>query len=115
MNSIRFGLVTNFGAIEIKRYVTTIGRLRCNIKLHSAECSDQHASLILLPNGQLKLRNRSNDENIFVNDDCLYPGQYALLSIGTIISFSGVESFRVCSMDDLPVISVTNLLELTPD
>lgn len=111
---IQFCLVTRYGAIEINRYVTTIGRVHCNIKLHSAECADHHASLICLPDGRLKLRNRSLDEVIFVNDHSLHPNQTIILAIGDIISFSGVESFRLLTNDLLPSIEIFEL-ELSPD
>lgn len=111
----RFCLITKYGAIELTRFVTTIGRLRCAIKLHSAECDDIHGSFIILPDGKIKLRNRSTSCVIFINDDCINPGEKTFLNIGDIISFSGVESFRLLSMDELEPIEVTDIVPLSPD
>lgn len=96
---IQFCLVNRYGDTEINRFFTTIGRVLCNIKLYSAECSDHHASLICLPDGRLKLRNRSLNEVIFVNDHPVHRSQTVILSIGDVISFSGVESFRLLTND----------------
>lgn len=105
----KYFLVTRFGAVPLDRFVTTIGRTNCNIKLHSAACSHRHGSFIFLPDGSLKLKNHSSTNLIFINDAKLEPGCYSIVSVGDVVSFSGVETFKICDED-----ITANLLPTSP-
>lgn len=89
-----FYLITKFGAIEIKKWVTCIGRKDCDIRLHFFSCSHRHGSIILRPDGTISLINHSMDEPIFINKIELDLRQGISLKDGDVVSFSGDHFFK---------------------
>lgn len=110
-----YHLITRYGAIKLCSILTTIGHLGCNIKLHSPDCAPRHASIVIRPDGTVKIFNRADCEEhyIYVNDVKLLPGQFVYLNVDDIISFSGVESFKF--VHDVPTIILNDFIQLTPD
>lgn len=108
----QFFLMTKYGAIPLNDFVTKIGRLRCHLKLHSAECSSWHGSIIIRADRKIKLINHSTSKHIFINDIKINPNESSYLEIGDVISFSGVETFKL--VNEAPVVELS-VVELTPD
>jgi len=110
-----FFLVNKFGAIQLTKLVTRVGRLNSDVRLHSLACSDRHGSIIQRADGIVVIINHSPDEFIFINDYKLEPGQSISLSPDDIISFSGDETFKFIETDQLSTIFVIGSPSLSPD
>lgn len=110
-----FFLVTQFGAIQLNSIRTTVGHRASDVKLHSPDCADRHASIIVRPDGAVKIFNRaeSADHYIYIDDIKLLPGDFMYLKTDNVISFSGVETFKF--VDSVPTVVITEPLHFSPD
>lgn len=110
-----YHLVTRFGAILLDRTVNSIGRERCAVKLYSKHCSRRHAVIMYLSDGSIKIKNQSMYNYIFVNDQKVVPNQSCILAEGDLISFSGVETFKLYRGDICVDLTLSSPISLSPD
>jgi len=109
-------LVNAFGAIRLSNLVNRIGRESDNgIRLRSNLCSRRHASIINRADNTWVIVNHSAHCAIFINDTKLEPGNSINLTIGDIISFSGVVTFRFSGPEAGATIEIPDDITLTPD
>ena len=78
--------------------ITKIGHKNCQVKLHSPDCADWHASIVIKPNREAVII-RHAEETIFINDNELF--EKRILKENDIISFSGIETYRFITKTEI--------------
>lgn len=103
-------LINKFGAIQLTKVITSVGRKKnSDIHLMSLDCSMDHARIILRSDNSVVISNRSEHKIFFINDFDLLPNQKHPLCAGDIISFAGVESFKLEEFAEIPTIEIRDV------
>lgn len=95
---VQYYLANNLTSFPLSPTITSIGRDFCTIPLESPQCSSHHATIFVISNGKIILKNYSNRSPIRISghkEHVLLPGHRISLYVGDTVHFSDTDVFTL--------------------